>query len=511
MLYVSLYVEGLRSRPALVFWLAALAQVVLWALVPTFFYTAPPGNVPEVLAVGHEFRFGTAFGPPLAFWLAEIAFRAAGLFGIYALSQTCVLVTYWCVFALGGAMVGRPHAAMAVLLMAGVSVFTVPTPDFGPPILAMALWALTLLNYWRALVEGRRASWYILAVAGGLLLLTTYVGLILLGVLLVFTAATERGWHAVNHGIEPWIAAGIFVLVLFPHLLWLEGASDMLVPTLDRLHSAAAASQNMTAWVRLLAGLILSHAGLGILVALASGWPRFYLSAMATIVRAPADPFAVSFVKVFALVPALLATVFAVIIGRSTPIGDAAPLLVLSGLAVIACAGDTIHLHHQRILGYAWAGLLLVPVAIAASAIFVLPWVFGADLKVAEPAAAMGAFFADNFQRRTGRPLAIVAGDTHIAALVALAAPSRPSVYFDAERSPWINADDINEKGAVVLWPTNDTAGTPPPDIKARFADLVPEVPHTFERAVQGRLPLLRIGWAVIRPRNAPTAPPAAQ
>ena len=76
MLYVSLYVEGLRSRPVLVFWLAALAQAVLWALAPTFFYAAPPGNLPDVLAIGHEFRFGTAFGPPLAFWLAEIAFRA---------------------------------------------------------------------------------------------------------------------------------------------------------------------------------------------------------------------------------------------------------------------------------------------------------------------------------------------------------------------------------------------------------------------------------------------------
>ena len=114
---------------------------------------------------------------------------------------------------------------------------------------------------------------------------------------------------------------------------------------------------------------------------------------------------------------------------------------------------------------------------IAASATFILPWAFGVDLKVAEPAAAMGAFFADNFQRRTGQPLAIVTGDSRTAALVALAAPSRPSVYFDAERSPWISADDIGEKGAIVVWPTTDTAGTPPPDIKARFPDLVPEVP----------------------------------
>jgi hypothetical protein len=506
MLYVSLYVEGLRSRPVLVFWLAALAQAMLWLLVPTFFYAAPPGNVPDLLAVGHEFRFATAFGLPLAFWLGEIAFRAAGAFGVYALSQACVLVTYWCVFELGSTMVGRPHAVMAVLLMVGISVFTVPTPDFGPSILAMALWAVVLLHCWRGL-GGRRASWYGVAIAGSLLLLTTYVGLILLGLVLVFTAATARGRHAVNHHIEPWIAACIVVLVLFPHLIWLEGTRDMLMPTLQRLHGAAAASANTTAWLRLMAGLILAHAGLGILVALANGWPRVGLGPSPEIVRSPVDPFAVTFVKTFALAPALLATIFAVILGRSAPIGEAAPLLVLSGLAVIVCAHDTIRLHHQRILGYAWTGLLLAPVAIAAFAIFILPLVFAVDLKVTEPAAAMGSFFADNFQRRTGHPLAVVAGDIRTATLVALGAPSRPSVYFDAERSPWIGADDIVEKGAVVVWPTTDTAGTPPPEIKARFPDLVPEVPRTFERRVQGRMPLLRIGWAVIRPRHAPSAP----
>jgi hypothetical protein len=44
------------------------------------------------------------------------------------------------------------------------------------------------------------------------------------------------------------------------------------------------------------------------------------------------------------------------------------------------------------------------------------------------------------------------------------------------------------------------------------FPDLVPEVPRAFERPVQGMLPLLRIGWAMIRgqtpedsqPRPAP-------
>lgn len=506
MLYVSLYVEGLRSRPALVFWLAALAQATLWTLVPAVFYAAPPGDLAEVLAVGHEFELGTYLGPPLAPWLAEIAFRLAGLPGVYALAQICVLATYWCVFALGSDMVGRPHAAMAVLLMVGISVFTVPTPDFGPPILAMAAWACMLLHYWRAVAHGRSTSWYVLGVAAAVLLLTSYLSLILLGLLVLFTALTAQGRSALDR-IQPWIAAGIVVLVLFPHLLWLEQGSDLLMPVITRLRSTTAASQNYLAFVRMLVVLILTHAGLVILAALASGWPRFDSAPVPAIIGRPGDPFAITFLKVFALAPALLATIFAVLAGRAAPIGEAAPLLVLSALAVVAAAGARIDLHHQRILGFAWFGLLLLPAAIAVAAIAVVPWTIRTELKIAQPAAAMGAFFADNFQRRTGRPLAIVSGQAHTAALVALTASDRPSVYFAAapERSPWIRAEDIERNGAVVVWPTSDTAGLPPPEIKARFPDLVPEVPHTFERPVQGLLPLLRIGWAMIRPRSEPT------
>jgi hypothetical protein len=95
MFHVPLYIEGLRSRPLLVFWLATLAQAVLWIAVPMLFYAAPPGDVARILAIGHEFLINGDFGPPLAYWLAEIAFRAAGLFGVYALAQICVIATYW--------------------------------------------------------------------------------------------------------------------------------------------------------------------------------------------------------------------------------------------------------------------------------------------------------------------------------------------------------------------------------------------------------------------------------
>src|SRR5712671_6906808 len=143
MLYVSIFVELLRSRPALAVSIAALVQGTLWALVPSFFYWAPPGDFATAVAVGHEFRLGTYLGPPLAFWIADAAFILAGrsMIGLYVLSQVCVITTYWAVFALGRSIVGAHHAALAVLLMVGISAFAVSTPDFGPVILTMALWS----------------------------------------------------------------------------------------------------------------------------------------------------------------------------------------------------------------------------------------------------------------------------------------------------------------------------------------------------------------------------------
>src|SRR5436305_12876351 len=99
MFRVSLILEALRARPALMFWVAALAQATLWALVPALFYAAPPGEVPLVLAVGHEWLPGSPYGPPLAYWLAETAFTFGGLLGLYVPSRVRVLGTSRALFS----------------------------------------------------------------------------------------------------------------------------------------------------------------------------------------------------------------------------------------------------------------------------------------------------------------------------------------------------------------------------------------------------------------------------
>jgi hypothetical protein len=149
-----------------------------------------------------------------------------------------------------------------------------------------------------------------------------------------------------------------------------------------------------------------------------------------------------------------------------------------------------------------WLSLLVMPPALAAFSVVLAPWVTKAELTTAQPAHAEAVFFSDAFARRTGKPLRYVAGDAQLAPLIALAAPSRPHVYFDwaPNQSPWVTPDDIKRDGGVLVWPAPGTARNPPPRLTEQFPGLVPEVPQTFARPVNGFLPPVRIGWAVIRP-----------
>jgi 4-amino-4-deoxy-L-arabinose transferase-like glycosyltransferase len=495
--YVSLIVEFLRGWPRFVFWCAALTQAALWVLVPSLTYSAPPGDVATLLAIGHELLLGSERGPPLAFWLAEGAFRLGGPFGVYVLAQICIVLAYYAIFLLGRAIVGIRHAVLAVLLMVGIAAFTMPSVSFGPSVLAAPFWAFSLLFYWRALGENARGAWFPLAVSLGLLLLSSETGAILLALMIVFTLATAAGRRALTHP-EPWIAGVLLAIVIFPYAAWAARDREVFIAG---LLNPVSPSGHFALWLASI--LAASHLGMLLLIALASGFPRNKKQTAPEIDRTQAvSTLARTYVYVFAILPMAISIAIALSTARLGPLGRITPLVVLSAVAVLVAAGDSVRLFRERIVSSVWVSLLVMPPALAAFSVVLAPWVTKAELTTAQPAHAEGAFFADAFARRTGKPLRYVAGDAQLAPLIALGAPSRPHVYFDwaPNQSPWATPDDINRDGGVLVWPALGTARNPPQRLTEQFPGLVPEVPQTFARPVNGFLPPVRIGWAVIRP-----------
>ncbi|HVY00054.1 MAG TPA: glycosyltransferase family 39 protein [Pseudorhodoplanes sp.] len=500
MLHASLLIEILRARPRFVFWLVTLAQAALWIAVPALVYSAPPGGVGDVLAIGRDLGLGWDAGPPLSYWLADAAFRLADnrLIGIYVLAQLCVVATYWAVFVLGCDIVGPRLSVLAVLLMVGVSALSVPTPDFGPDLLTMPLWAFAVLFFYRAAEQDRRLYWFALVATLGLLLLTSYLSLALIALLLLFLAAPRV--YPRLRSIEAALAAFWLLLMIAP-LLYVFARSGLPIPDrLAKLRNVETVHENLVSWLRIAGVVVLSNAGLALLAALAAGVVTLRDSSAPAVEGKPASPFARAMIYYFAIVPPIVVTVGAAAAGSTASV-TTAPLLVFAALAVIVAAGPHILIHNQRALPWVWAALLVLPPVLVAAAVTIAPVVLGMDLKVAQPAGELARFFSENFERRTGRPLAIVGGDRRLSLLIAAASPHRPAVLIDDPTFPAkITDQEIAEKGAIIVWHVTDNTGLPPPELRARFPNLAREVSQSFERPVQGRLPVLRVGWAMIRP-----------
>ena len=501
MRFTSLVVELIRARPRLVVWLVVLVQAALWLILPMLLYRSQPGDLATVLAFGREYQVGTSLGPPLAFWLADIAFRAASntMFGVYLLAQICAVLTFWIYYQLARAIVGGQQAVLAVLLSMTVTAFSSPGVEFGPLVLARPLWALLLLHSWQLIGQNRRNAWFAWSIEAGLLLLTTPAAIGLLLLLAGFTVATERG-RRVLKSLDPLYALLVIIVLVLPYLIWLLRADALAMPPWPAISDLAARAMQ---WGWLLLGLVLSISVIMLLVILNSGWFARNADEAPIIYRPPVDPLARDFVFFFALAPALFGSLLAGFFNLDHVVGGAGVALLMSGLAVVVAAGDLIHLRRQRLLRTVWAVAIIAPAVAVIAMIVFLPWTGSNEVATSLPATSIAQFFGDNFERRTNQRLRAVAGDPQLASFIAMSR-GRPHLLLDAtpERTPWLSVAKFNETGGVVVWRASDTSGAPPPDIAQRFPGLVPEVPRDFEWLVNGRQPLLRIGWAIVRPKT---------
>ncbi|MGH6750720.1 MAG: glycosyltransferase family 39 protein, partial [Bradyrhizobium sp.] len=233
MRFTSLVVELIRARPRLVVWLVVLLQAAMWLILPTLLYRSPPGDIATVLAFGREYQVGTYFGPPLAFWLADIAYRAVGnhMFGVYLLAQICAVTTFWSFYQLGRAIVGGQQAVIAVLLSMTVVAFSSPGVEFGPLVLARPLWALLLLHSWQLIGQNRRSAWFAWSIEAGLLLLTISAAIGLLLLIVGFFVATARGRRLLM-SLDPLYALLVIVVLVLPYLIWVVRADVLAMPPL---------------------------------------------------------------------------------------------------------------------------------------------------------------------------------------------------------------------------------------------------------------------------------------
>ena len=442
----------------------------------------------------------------------RLSLAGNSLFGVYLLSQVCVVVTYWAVFALGRAMVGAQHAALAVLLMVGISAFTVPTPEFGP---AIAGHAAVGADPAALLARRRRGPARLLDRARGRDRASAAHHLC--------RAAADRRCSRCSRSptsaaarrsrsIDPWLAGLVAVIVLFPHLLWLADADEGMLPNLMRLRTPESVIDNFNAWLRQL-GVHRRRACRARGAGRAGGRMAVDAARAGAGDRARADRrrSRAQFVYFFALAPVLAATVVSRA-GRLAGAGRRAWRRWSSCRASrwwcwpATASSSAI----SSVVIPAWFGLLLVPPAAGGAG--------ARGAAVARRSISMSTQPADDdralFRRQLSAPHRHAAGDRRRrpahrgAGRAGRAEPAEPLARRHARAHALGHAWTTCARRAR-SWsgrpPTR--AGTPPPDIKAALSrPRAGGAARVFERPVAGTAAAAaRSAGRVIRPQAAPT------
>src|SRR5262249_14106242 len=224
--------------------------------------------------------------------------------------------------------------------------------------------------------EGKRRYWLVLGFDLGLLLLPPLAGLILPGLLAVFPLSTTQGRAALANR-EPWLGGMIAVLIVFPHLMWIDRTGGASAEPLLNASALLVAAGHLAGWLKLIGWLVAFHAGALVLLAVAGGVRPGRPGMAPGFQRAPGPAFAEKIIFKFAVAPPLVGSLLFVLLDKATPIGGTGALVILSALGVIVAAGDVILLYRQSILGRAWLALLLLPPATVIGSAILLPWTLG--------------------------------------------------------------------------------------------------------------------------------------
>lgn len=448
-------IASLTERPERGLVALIAAQIIFWTLAPALSHTAPPLDVVEMYAWGREWVVATFKHPNLPGLVLESLRTLTGGagWGAYLVSQIFIAITFRAVFVLGREMMDAPRALAGTLLLTGIYFFSWVTPEFNHNVAQMPLWALVMLTLWRATTHGQTLDWILLGLLAGLSLWAKYSSAILLVV-----AAAWILWDAQSRKRiltpGPWLALIAFALVVTPQVLWLMQHDFGPFAYAERRASGG----EWYAPLEFLVTLGLDHLPMLVLLACAGWFGKQAASA-------PDKPGqrTLRFLLLLGLGPALLTALGALLTGSDLRSSWGAPMVVLSGLIIVALMSNKFSAARLKRLAIGAAALIVIVSGLYFGHMRYGVAITGKPLRGNWPQADVSRQLEDEWLLATNMPLRIVAGDIWTSGLIGFEDRDPPSVLINGDyaAAPWVSSEDVARHGALIVWSGGEPGALP--------------------------------------------------
>jgi 4-amino-4-deoxy-L-arabinose transferase-like glycosyltransferase len=495
-----------RQMPDVVLIAVLCAHVAVWTVVPLLVCRNLQLDLLEGLALGREWQLGYWKHPPLPWWLADAAYRLTGdVRGVYLLGPLSTALAMYVVWKLAREMVAPREALIAVLPLEGLHFFNFSAVKFNHDVLQLPLWALTGWFVYRAIARDRALDWVLGGVFLALAFWTKYEAVTLAATLVLFVLLAPTALKA-RQAPGPLMMVLGFLCVLAPHLWWLLHSD--LAPVHHAYARAIAVShryQHLWFPLRWAGSQAVAIFPMLLLVAMTRDM-HFW--------RTPAPVgLAQQYVAALAIGPFAIVTLVLSVMGRVPHSMWGYPLWSLVPLAAVvwfpAASGPR---RYDRCLS-ACAAVFLGWAVIYAGIELFEPAFRDRPKATQFPGQLLAQTITHEWQSRTGTPLAYVGGadvgtgpGEFAANNVAVYSPDHPRVivHGNLDQSPWIDRNDLEQKGAVFIWEQAQEDAVLPANLRYQYPELELQFPLSLPRqTLRARKPAI-IYYAFLLPSPAP-------
>ena len=205
------------------FYIFITAHLIVWTLIPTLTNNNLPLDTIEALAWGSDLDWGYNKHPPASAFFVEIFYQIFGRqdWAYYLLSQIFVVISFFVVWKFSEDFFNnKTYSLLSVFLLEGIHYYNFTTPEYNVYISEVPFWALTVYYAWKSYKENNVISLKLLGIFSAIGFLSHYLFIyLLIGIktFFLYSIARENKFY-----FKYFIAGTVFILIIFPHLIWLH-------------------------------------------------------------------------------------------------------------------------------------------------------------------------------------------------------------------------------------------------------------------------------------------------
>lgn len=482
--------EGFRrfgEKPARSLWIFTAVSGLIWVVQTSLCQKILPLDVIEAIVWGEQLQWGQMKSPPLSGWVAYGFSLLSGHadWALYLAAQLCTVCGIWFTYKLAREFFDECEAATAALLLYFLFYYMPPSMKFCSHDTQIALLPAIGFFFWRSLRDDRLRDWLACATVSALAVLGKYSAAQLLLGCLAFMVCTRLGRSRFKSA-GPYLAGGLFLLLLLPHLRWLFHHDFLSVRHMeDRVANPWCWTDPLEAAGNMLMPVLV---GVGALLIAGLPWKRLPR-------RTEPPNTALAYALTLTFVPGGIYLLLS-LSGHSIVMQWYSYLASFSGIAAVALMPWKIDPRtFRRLLVVLWLYFVVLLVVVTADVMLRPRRKIHTDPRDIAQAADRC------FREQTGRPIPVVYGHRWLAGVVENYLPYRPPACADQD----VCALELHERrmrreGALIVF---DAPQQPTWLLRRRNAPPLTwrQVPVVF-RAPAGRTKTFSLYLAVLPPER---------